>query len=418
MIFSEKIKNILRAMESNSIANLVLSSTQDTPYDYIDITKDNDTIGFISSAKRDELLSKVEVKYTVVDDTKYLSHSEANKGLFKKLGYEAVGDRPERARVGTIGNIVKETVSKKTGNTFCLFEYFSDGRGHYESPYEGWDAHRSIFDELHSARQAYRSREEVKRPTKKLAINKAYLRPNQSDTSFLWTKNRNNIKVGRLVRSLLMHLSVEFTDKSIEDFVNLFKSTYDLEQNALKKFSLIKSKDISKWYDKDNYIKGCTGQLYNSCMKGVPSRYFKLYKDNDVKLLVQFTDGGKLVKDKYTSETIKGRALVWEGVDIDGVGKATLVDRIYTHNDSDVELFREYAKMNGWYWKDRNGYFTNGSVVIQNNRVSYQLKKSNFRNYPYVDTFRYLDTTDNIIHTGHLKYDATLGRTDGRLNNR
>ena len=219
-----------------------------------------------------------------------------------------------------------------------------------------------------------------------------------------------------MVRSLLLHSNFSFIEKDIETFVNLFKSTYDIEQDALNKFSLENGKSISKWYNMSNYMDGCLGQLNNSCMRSVPGRYFNIYKDNGVKLLIQFSDGGKMINDKYISDKIKGRALLWEDVKLDGVdGYIRFLDRVYTHSDSDVDLFREYAKLNGWYWKDINGYITNG-VDSYSYKLNKKLDKIRFMNYPYSDTFRYMNKKDGILHTGHLEYDSTLGRTDGRLN--
>ena len=56
------------------------------------------------------------------------------------------------------------------------------------------------------------------------------------------TKSRNPIRIGRLVRTLLKE---EYTDSNIEEFVNLYKSTYDVLGNAFKKFDIVENEESS-----------------------------------------------------------------------------------------------------------------------------------------------------------------------------
>lgn len=359
-------------MSGNKIAESILKSKKVTPYDYLDITDENDVISFVSTTKMEDVISKIEKSWEVTYNEKFLSHSDKNKKIFKELGYVIKGEKPTRPDVGIKGKIVREYTSKKTGNTFCLFK-----NANIEVP-----------------------------------INKSYLK-DATNLSFFWEKNRNKIKVGRLIRALSTHMKIALTDKLVEDFVNQFKTIYDIEKDALKKFDIASGSDIPKWYKRDNYVKGCVGQLANSCMKNVPSKYFNFYKDNEVKMLVLYSDGGKITKDKYMAETIKGRALIWENCSL-GDLTVTFLDRIYTHRDSDIELFREYARSKGWYWRDNNGRFTNGKVIVESNRLKYKLGKVNFRNYPYVDTLCYIDKNTKHAHFSPSDgCDMILRRTDG-----
>lgn len=391
MIISKKLRSILSLM-SNPISCFILEQKSEIAYDYIDISNSNDSVSFITSNKRDELLSNLDIEYTLTSidgRIRYLSRSDANSAIFERLGYDR-NSSILKLEAGVSGKIISETISK-IGSEICLFEHTIKRFNAYKNEYEDFD-------------------------TKRIVLNKKYLTPIETKKDFLWKKNRNSIKIGRLVRSLLLHSNFSFIEKDIETFVNLFKSTYDIEQDALNKFSLENGKNISKWYNMSNYMDGCLGQLNNSCMRSVPGRYFNIYKDNGVKLLIQFSDGGKMINDKYISDKIKGRALLWEDVKLDGVdGYIKFLDRVYTHSDSDVDLFREYAKLNGWYWKDINGYITNG-VDSYSYKLNKKLDKIRFMNYPYSDTFRYMNKKDGILHTGHLEYDSTLARTDGRLN--
>ena len=56
-----------------------------------------------------------------------------------------------------------------------------------------------------------------------------------------------------------------------------------------------------------------------------------------------------IYKSDDDTDKILGRALLWKLRD----GKR-FMDRIYTANDSDVQLFKDYAKENGWYTKRGN----------------------------------------------------------------
>lgn len=379
MILSNKLNKVLTLMGSCPIAEALLSNaiscSKQTPYNYLDITDKNDIISFVSSAKVEEVLSKTDRTWEIIFNSKFLSHSRQNNKIFKSLGYEIIGDRPIRPSIGTRGKVTTEYVSK-TGKEYSLFEFNGN----------------------------------------KIPLNKTYIK-DVTDLSFFWIKNRNNIKVGRLVRALATHLDLNVNDKSIEAFVNKFKTIYDIEKNALNKFALVKGANISKWYKRENYIDGCQGQLINSCMKNSPSSYFNFYKDNDVKLLVLHTDNGKIYRGSYKSDKIKGRALVWENAKIGDI-EVTFLDRIYTHNDSDIELFREYAKSKGWFWRDNNGRFTNGEMIISSNRLTFDLKKVKFRSYPYVDTLSYVDTSKKVAYsTPQSGYSMiSLRRTNGSYN--
>ena len=64
------------------------------------------------------------------------------------------------------------------------------------------------------------------------------------------------------------------------------------------------------------------------------------------------------------------------------------MDRIYVINDSDVQLFRDYAKENGWYSKyynnsgaDTRAYSPEGGTVDLNLRIT--LDKKDYGSFPY-----------------------------------
>ncbi len=122
MILSDKFKKVLSLMSGNKIAESILKSKKVTPYDYLDITDENDVISFVSTTKMEDVISKIEKSWEVTYNEKFLSHSDKNKKIFKELGYVIKGEKPTRPDVGIKGKIVREYTSKKTGNTFCLFK--------------------------------------------------------------------------------------------------------------------------------------------------------------------------------------------------------------------------------------------------------------------------------------------------------
>lgn len=374
VIFSGKFNNILLRMRDNKLASELLKisgNDYDVRYNFVDITDKKDSVSFIPDAKAQELKgSKIET-YKVTDSGRYLTHSDKNNRIFELLGYDKEGRENWSPDVGTIGIILKEAQSPVSTNRYALFQEYIE-----ENPKLG-------------------------------VINVRALQPFEVEPKEVWSQSRNNMKVGRLARAILQSATVEFTDKDIEEFTNRFKATYDFAMDALKQFDIVRGDDIAHWYDGDNYVSG-GGSLNNSCMADMHSGTFDIYtKNSDVRLVILYSDDGQLKGDKYTSEKIKGRALLWT-CKIDGK-PAEFMDRIYTKDDSDVELFKQFAEKNGWWWKsDQNmepwDDITNGTIT-KSQRIIVEADQIIFRNYPYMDTMCYLNTDDFII-TNDDEYDG------------
>jgi len=214
----------------------------------------------------------------------------------------------------------------------------------------------------------------------------------QSDVNFMFkeydlgTKSRNDSKIGRLVNSLLPG---KYSDKEIEEFVNLFKASKEISG---ERFEIVSGKDIEFWYNNQNYAE-MTGTLGNSCM-AQKRNIFNIYVNNpDVcRLLVLLNEDNKLI----------GRALIWKLEKMNIVkdeDPGFFMDRQYTIKDSDVEKFRDYAKKEGWSYKSYNNHHSFGTVnykgedrnvdmVIQVGRIGGDY---DYSRYPYMDTFRRYD---------------------------
>lgn len=195
-------------------------------------------------------------------------------------------------------------------------------------------------------------------------------------TSKFWKDEnlRTNHKIGRWVTHLYkdVYKSNGYTAKQIEDFVNEYKSTFD--SLGKPKFILLKGDDIKWAYLEDNYAK-LTGQLGQSCMRYKNCQsFFNIYTENpDVcQLLVLKSDEGK----------VKGRALIWT---LDNGTK--YMDRIYTNDDSDKNLFIKWCEENN-IDKNYTNYPGNMKVIVG---------RSDYNEYPYMDTFNIFDISGTYL---------------------
>ena len=328
---------------------------------YIDIGKSQDEVTFIQSKKSDALSQ--DLIYTVVDDGKYLPHSARNADIFSKLNYKTQEENPYVPQEGTKGRILNEAPSNKyPDRIYCIF-----------SNMEG----------------------------RQTVLNKSALKISDEIEEKLWTTSRSPIKIGRLLRAILTASGEEFTAKDIEEFVNAYKSTYDIVNDAFAKFDLVKGNKIQHWYDYENYEDEQSGSLGGSCMKDVPGTYLEIYSENNnCSLLIMYSDKienkPEYIDGKLTSSKIKGRALVWNTLEGD-----TFMDRIYTNKDSDVKVFKEYAWKQGWFCKEDQK--TSATFMVTNGTIRkspiyiVQLDNSEFDKYPYIDSLSYLNRNKKLL---------------------
>jgi hypothetical protein len=98
------------------------------------------------------------------------------------------------------------------------------------------------------------------------------------------------------------------------------------------------------------------------------------------------------------------------------------MDRIYTNNDSDVSLFKQYAEKNGWWYKikqnsDYEFDVSNGKTQKSDVEYVVSLEYAKFDNYPYVDSLTYINLDDGLISNMAGEIDATheMNSTSGYL---
>ena len=396
---SVRFSNVLKAMGNNKISKEILRNSNQEMIlvnNYVDITSTKDNLSFTPDRKANELLQDIP-NYFMVVGTGNLLFKRSNIKIFTSLEFDMESPTSFQIPKGTIGDILKEYVSEQSGKTYCLFKEKGTERLGVINK-QSLNPHSEIYYKYLPGDDCYEP---------------GSISPweNALDVHVdVISTSRNNIKVGRLVRTIIKET---YTDSELEDFVNTYKSTYDILGDAFNKIEVVEGEEIVHWYKKENYVEG-GGTLNSSCMAEVTKTYFNIYvKNSNVKMVILYGDEGKIKDGRYRDEKIKGRAILWT-CDIDGV-EATYMDRIYTKDDSDTRLFKEYALHNDWWHKEHqdmetNQYFTNGS---QRKRaiIKVKLEKSKTGKLPYMDTLCYVDTKSKFCTNSSSECDDEYRRT-------
>jgi len=205
---------------------------------------------------------------------------------------------------------------------------------------------------------------------------------------------RVSIRIGRFVSKFLRKstfVGYNISPQDLESFVNLYKSYFFRSESSLK---IVEGQEILKWYLEYNYYQDNDnrfGTLWNSCMRqSERNKFMKLYADNSVRMLILLADDGRLL----------GRAILWDKVlDRDG-NEYKFMDRIYTMYDHDVNLFKDWAKQNGFIHKMEQSARSERTVIKYvddkpfpcNLQLYINLINHKQKYYPYLDTFKFYDS--------------------------
>lgn len=197
------------------------------------------------------------------------------------------------------------------------------------------------------------------------------------------------MKVGRIIKYLSDLLNLKPTNKDIEDFVNIYKSTNTENKNY---FKLVSGDEILKYYKNKN-IASDRGTLGSSCMNNKSKKIFKIYTQNKdiVKLLVYLNEDGLLL----------GRSLVWK-LENSPSDAEYFMDRVYTNSDSDVNRFIQFAIENDWMYKkimnsdDGDSVYLLHKGIACNGEITVELE-GDFTVYPYLDTLTFLHKDKNTL---------------------
>jgi hypothetical protein len=288
-------------------------------------------------------------------------------------------------------NILNEILKKSNGKSNIskrLLEYSDNDNYMYDFTY----LDRSEKDDIVSFVQTQR----VDR----------YLEQNGGDLTDIWNmKGRVETRIGRIIRRIF---GTRFNESSIENFVNKYKSVIRVEKE-FDNFELVSGEDITFWYHSNKY-ESHRGVLGGSCMQGSEKqKYLKIYENNpnQIKLcILKNSEGTK----------IKGRAIVWKVTEPD----IYFMDRIYTNDDADVNLFKEYAKRNNWNVKLRQTYSDNVDIVTPDGshkvvKMYVHLDNVEFTRYPYMDTMKFFCKDEKNIYNSYQSgcRIKSLNDTDG-----
>ena len=364
LIYSDKFKNLIKDIDSPVAKALQEIESKDLKVtnNFIDISDDKEQISFTPDRRAQQILNPENVEKFVIytGDGGFLRHSEGNKEIFTQLGYEPVGDKCYHPEVGEKGEVLSKVTSETSGKTYLKLQY----------------------------------------PGGVTVVNQSNTK--YEDVSKLpFTQGRQSIRIGRGIKGLLTAGDFKFTDAEIEKFVNLYKAAFEKMNDVFRHFEVVKGDDIAFWYKNENYELGRNkGTLSTSCMCSVPASFFKIYTKNpDVcQLLILKTEDGK---------KIKGRALVWTLTTPEGI---TYMDRQYTHNESDVELFRLYAKSKGWYYKPNNNHMGSTSMIapdgseMRTSELRVKLESGDYDKYPYLDTLKWYTPHSGVLSTSSGDY--------------
>ena len=372
VVYSKMFRSALTKIE-NPISKILLDvENKDLPVtsNYFDIAKvKNDHLSIISDRKAKEILGDTkEIVRFIGSGGGWLKHSDANKSIFQQLGYEPEGDayQPNSSEAG---EVISKMTSQTSGKVWCYVK-FPEGKGVY---------------------------------------NLEKLRVIDEKLKDVWLKNRQEVRIGRAIRALLTIAGESVLDKDLEVFVNQWKATVDKINDRFQYFDVVNGQDIGHWYNYLNYRER-NGSLGSSCMSNVDQNYFDIYMTNtDVCQLL-------ILKSEEDDSKIVGRALLWTLSD----GKK-FVDRIYTIQDSDVQLFREYSKEQDWYYKQHNNssnlarVITKEGDMIDLGNMVVIINKGLYEAYPYLDTLKYFNSKKGTLSNQSSEDSYLLESTDGEL---
>jgi hypothetical protein len=144
--------------------------------------------------------------------------------------------------------------------------------------------------------------------------------------------------------------------------------------------------------------------------------WLNIYSDNvdSVEMLIMLDVNDKLL----------GRALLWNNCFVkenpDTIQGVKVMDRIYTVNDENyVFHFKKWADDNGYFHKKEQKW--NNTLFFESKgeekfmEIDIQLDKTNYRKFPYLDTFKFLNRDKNTLHNYIPKEGSiiTLSSADG-----
>jgi len=211
--------------------------------------------------------------------------------------------------------------------------------------------------------------------------------------------NPVSARIGRVIQKLLTLTNGKYKPVDIEDFVNKFIAKQSKIQNT---FEIYKGEDIIKGYRSKYFDKyaSADSELFTSCMVDKRSEFFNIYTENSY---------ASLLVCKNSNDMIIGRALLWDAKI--GDKNIKILDKIYSTKPSIRELFISYANknkipyrymQNNQKMENKWKFASKGKEFLWNN-LSVDFNQCDLRDYPYIDTFQYIDKDAGIGYNDNLK---------------
>ena len=377
--FNDDFVNVLDTMNNVTADKLLnmMGKEVDVNTNYIDINIDKD--GFVNFIPDD----KTEKLPLVVTDNGMMYTSTSDK--LNKVGKYQI-ENIKRPRVGQEVKVVKEFTNKHE-----FFSLFPE------------EEKTELF--LSSIEQVYihngpilHVQFEDSEGTHNVLCNPGAVK---RDISSIKT---SELKIGKFITAMFTKGEIEFKPTDIEDFVNKYKSIITQMRDKFNNFKIVKGEDIRKSYSVDNYL-NTNGSLGNSCMRyDKCQKFLDIYVKNEdkVSLIV-------LTKD----DKVTGRAILWTDEK-----DRKVMDRIYTNNSADEQLFKDFANANNfWYKKEQNMYtdtpFVTNVDGEEERYITVHLKAVDHDYYPYMDSLKFYNPGTGKITNSDDSYEYELTDTDG-----
>ena len=248
---------------------------------------------------------------------------------------------------------------------------------------------------------------------------------------------RQIANIGKIVNSIIKairywieedNLDDPFADVTEEDvykFVTRYKGEQQLAMDMEKYLEVVDGEDIRKFYNINNYYEP-KGDLAKSCMRHAhKSGYFDLYVNNpDVCNML-------ILKSPEDETKIVGRAILWtdvaiysnKGYQMKYEKQGKLMDRIYTNEESLINVFKNWANDNGYYYKESQSNDESFTAIYdgrEDEMAKYfvvEVGSDYYSEWPYMDTLKYFFKDNMVIsnNDGYFgtEYDMKIEEMDG-----
>ncbi len=187
--------------------------------------------------------------------------------------------------------------------------------------------------------------------------------------------NGQDRRGGVAIRMLLPDL----TDPQLNVILGNMKATIAKKKPKKEGEGIQIVDNVSQAYDrayKDNHVSSCMVRQHNLT---------KFYDKNPNIQAVIYVENGRWMS----------RALLWNGV-MDSNGKEyNYLDRIYPSDDKYIRIYHDYAKKQGWIYRDSNRADTNSLSAV--GQIFFDVDFSEPIKFPYMDTMVYAYPSEGFI---------------------